>query len=199
MARNYANTEILAGLIKSGIYPINEPSKKINNWSAYGIINVYNSGIGGFVSQEFTHAEGPICRRVSNDNGQTWSKWLQIDNFGYNSLADLSEGVAAQMINKDILVKRTYTLAAGEEVDTGWSSYGVYAIRTTSNGLTAIVVIGAYPGNNGILGESTTFTGEYESTTSKIFCGRKEQNGTIFIKNISTISRPVEIIQICNF
>lgn len=100
---------------------------------------------------------------------------------------------------EQMIIKKSYTLAVGEEVNTGWYSYGVYAIRTTSNGQIAIFTIGAYPESTGILGDANTFTGDYESTSSKLFVGRKVKNDAIFIKNISTITRVVDIVKIFSF
>lgn len=88
---------------------------------------------------------------------------------------------------------KTYTLAPGEEVDTGFTNYGLYLMRTTSVGQTAIVLIGTAPGASVIVGSEATFTTDLNSTTSRFIVNRKESNGNIFVKNISTTERQFQI------
>ena len=99
----------------------------------------------------------------------------------------------AGIIENVLFPIKTYTLAPGEEVDTGFTNYGLYLMRTTSLGQTAIVLIGTAPSASVIVGSEATFTTDLTSTSSRFIVNRKESNGNIFVKNISTVERQFQI------
>ena len=99
----------------------------------------------------------------------------------------------AGIIEDVLFPTKTYTLAPGEEVDTGFSNFGLYLMRTTSTGQTAVVLIGTSSNSSVIVGSEATFTTDLTSTTSRFIVNRKENNGNIFVKNITTISRQFQI------
>lgn len=108
------------------------------------------------------------------------------------SKADLAT-VVAGMIDGILFPTKTYTLQPGEEVNTGFSNFGLYLMRTNSTGQTALVLVGTSPDVSILLGSESTFTTDLNSTTSRFVINRKTNNGTIYIKNISTIERHFQI------
>ena len=101
--------------------------------------------------------------------------------------------IVAGIIEDVLFPTKTYTLAPGEEVNTGFSNYGLYLMRTTSTGQTAVVLIGTASDSSVIVGSESTFTTDLTSTTSRFIVNRKENNGNIFVKNITTIERQFQI------
>ena len=75
--------------ITSGIY--RGRANNLNTPEAYGVLVVYLSL--GYIVQNF-YAPNSIMYTRYSTNSSTWSSWSRIDNFGYNTLAELSEGVA---------------------------------------------------------------------------------------------------------
>lgn len=63
-----------------------------NGW--YLIVNEFD----GTIFQEYVSTDG-ILNSWRIRYGTTWKNWSRIDNFGYNTLAELSSGVAGQMGN----------------------------------------------------------------------------------------------------
>ena len=88
---------------------------------------------------------------------------------------------------------QTYQLAAGEEVDTGFNNYGLYLIRSTSNGITAILLIGTNPNITVLVGGESSFATDFETTSSRIIVNRKSSNGSIYVKNNTSIDRQFQI------
>lgn len=117
---------VMAGLYEGYNIPINMQKFKssyifVNGADANDVranayvVNATNTPDGydyGFIEVIWTQATGTIFQRfVSYDdstkpvyyarsgNGTFWNPWNRIDNFGYNTLAELSSGVAQQMGN----------------------------------------------------------------------------------------------------
>ena len=67
--------------------------------SDYATITVVN--IQGYIHQTF-HSLNVRETYIRSYNKNSWSAWQRIDNFGYNSLADLSAGVAGLMIENNL-------------------------------------------------------------------------------------------------
>lgn len=61
-----------------------------NGW--YLIVNEFD----GTIFQEYVSTDG-ILKAWRIRYGTTWKNWSRIDNFGYNTLAELSSGVAQQL------------------------------------------------------------------------------------------------------
>lgn len=101
----------------------------------------------------------------------------------------------AGLVEDIILPTKTYTLAAGEEVDTSFTRYGLYLVRTITTGQTGIVLVGTAPGATIVYGNSNTFVSDFDNTSSRFAINRKENNGNIFVKNVSTIERQFQIKQ----
>lgn len=99
----------------------------------------------------------------------------------------------ASEIENILFPTKNYTLAPGEEVDTGFNNFGMYLMRTTSTGETAMVLIGTSSSASVLVGNGATFTTDWNSTSSRFIVNRKESNGNIFVKNISTIERHLQI------
>ena len=81
------------------------------------------SGTGSFYSS--------YVRCYHNTNG--WSAWQRLDNFGYNSLAELSAGVAEQ--NRDNNIK-IIILEDDTSLKTGFTKGGLYKWMFTSKNYT---------------------------------------------------------------
>ena len=75
--------------ITSGIY--RGRANNLNTPEAYGVLVVYSSS--GYIVQNFYYTNGAMYTRYST-NSSPWSSWQRADNFGCNTLAELSEGVA---------------------------------------------------------------------------------------------------------
>ena len=74
------------------------------------------------------------------------------------------------------------TLAAGEEKDLGNLGYGMYLLASPNNAVTAIYSVGAYQKCFVSDGGNNLFCDYTDGTKSVVF-GRKEENGSFFIKN----------------
>lgn len=57
----------------TGYYAIRDAANKINGWTAFGTMLVYNTFTNLFVLQLFFHTEGEGCFRTKND--KTWGAW----------------------------------------------------------------------------------------------------------------------------
>lgn len=96
-------------------------------------------------------------------------------------------------IDEIIFPTKTYTLQPGEEVDTGFYNFGLYLMRTNSTGQTALMIVGTSPDVSILTGPETTFTTKWDSTSSRFIVNRKTNNGSVYVKNISTIERHFQI------
>jgi len=76
----------------------------------------------------------------------------------------------------------SFTLAAGEEKDLGNLGYGMYLITSPHIAKTAIYSCGAHPKSFVSDGGSNSFC-DYADGTKLIVFGRKEINGSYFIKS----------------
>lgn len=90
------------------------------------------------------------------------------------------------------------TLAPGEEYDLKVSHYGLYIVRSGDLGSTALFVIGANPGAAILEYNDFIFSTDFNST-GKIVLSKKEQNGTIFLKNTRGSNTKVFVMQITNY
>jgi len=76
----------------------------------------------------------------------------------------------------------SFTLAAGEEKDLGDLGYGMYLITSPNIAKTAIYSCGAHP-KSFVSDAGTNAYCDYEDGTKLIVFGRKEINGSYFIKS----------------
>lgn len=82
-------------IVKPGIYRINGYLAK-NIPDSYGLLSVFCSISTGneTVTQLFVNSNNAVFSRCKWTLASAWSDWSRIDNFGYNTLADLSSAVA---------------------------------------------------------------------------------------------------------
>lgn len=91
----------------------------------------------------------------------------------------------------------SFTLSPGEEVDTGFKTYGLYIVVSTSTGGIGLIIIGAGTSTQYAISNDNKYTADVNDTSSNIvFVGRKTSNGNIFIQNKSNYERTVRIKQI---
>lgn len=120
-----------------------------NSPSYYCSVMVIETGV--YITQyakELT-ARGKLYIRTCVSDVKTWSEWDRIDNFGYNSLAELSAGIdSARPANNS----KSFSVSDSVEVDTGITKMGLYRwgfdkleyanpmyfIVTASNGVTVL-------------------------------------------------------------
>lgn len=76
----------------------------------------------------------------------------------------------------------SFTLAAKEEKDLGDLGYGMYLLASPNNAATAIYSVGAYQKCFVSDGGNNLFCDYTDGTKSVVF-GRKEVNGSFYIKN----------------
>lgn len=108
-----------------------------------------------------------------------WSSWSTI-NFGYNTLAELSSGVAEQ--NSIYNVNRT--LNAGESYDTG-KSFGLIVLSAPSSGLVGVYI--AYAGN------VLMVKGSDETSLNSVYEFSRTSSGTVNLKNKSDGQRLINL------
>ena len=108
----------------------NSPSEE-SNWHILRV-NALKDGYGKntMVYQEVSTPSSKLYLRFKAAQGLDWSAWQRIDNFGYNTLAELSSGVAEQMGLKGL----TYIGSGYKTINTS----GGYSFSIKSK--TAIVV-----------------------------------------------------------
>lgn len=76
----------------------------------------------------------------------------------------------------------SFTLAAGEEKDLGDIGYGLYLVTSPNIAISAIFICGALPSSFVSDGGFNAYCDYADGTKSVVF-GRKESNGSFFIKN----------------
>ena len=92
---------------------------------------------------------------------------------------------------------RTYsfTLASNEEKDLGDLGYGVYFLTSTALGISAAFICSSYPDSFISDGGKGRYC-DYTDGSKSIVFGRKELNGSFFIKNNQNEARGVRIKKI---
>jgi hypothetical protein len=117
MGRGYlkGSANDLYGKNKAGIYTVsyyNEPNfSDLPEGVSYGTLSVLaDTNFSTQILSSVTNTSYYI--RYRSDTA--WGAWQRIDNFGYNSLAELSSGVAEQMG----VLYRTYTTESGGDITT---------------------------------------------------------------------------------
>ena len=171
-------------ITKDGWWSVNGTS--INSpLSDWGTIVAYRGGM----FQEFRPANNynAIFVRVKLSSG--WRAWQRIDNFGYNTLADLAGGMG-------IGLRTGYTIKPGNEVDLGVSDAGVYVLTNSDSGNAAMYLVSSY--SEGVLTEASSsgsgmrFSNSLTAEGSICF-GRKATNGNLFIVNNRTSDVKVSV------
>lgn len=89
----------------------------------------------------------------------------------------------------------SFTLAAGEEKDLGNLGYGMYLITSVTLGISAAFICGSYPDSFISDGEKGRYC-DYTDGNKSIVFGRKETNGSFFIKNNQSVERDIKIKRI---
>lgn len=84
------NEIIEQGVYRCGAQTINRPKDS----NQYGVLFV--DVVHGYTVQTYCGNNGTTHSRVST-SGKNWNNWSRVDNFGYNTLAELSSAVAGQM------------------------------------------------------------------------------------------------------
>lgn len=103
----------------------------------------------------------------------------------------------AANVESEIHKMLSFTLSPGEEVDTGFKSYGLYIVISTSTGGAGLIIIGAGTTTQYAISNDNKYTADVNDTSSNIvFVGRKTSNGNVFIHNKSNYERTVRIKQI---
>ena len=89
----------------------------------------------------------------------------------------------------------SFTLAAKEEKDLGDLGYGVYFLTSTALGISAAFICSSYPDSFISDGGKGRYC-DYTDGSKSIVFGRKELNGSFFIKNNQNEARGVRIKKI---
>lgn len=174
-------------IIQSGYYPVRGTSSN-SVVEDYGTLIVYESFSDNIVQVKYSlNIFGGVVKRVKLASG--WTPWQRIDNFGYNTLADLAGGMG-------IGLRTGYTIAPGNEVDLGVSDDGVYVLTNSDSGNTAMYLVSAYP--EGVLTEASGLGSGVRFSNSLteegLICfGRKATNGNLFIVNNRTSDVKVSV------
>ena len=92
----------------------------------------------------------------------------------------------------------SFTLAAKEEKDLGDLGYGMYLLASPNNAATAIYSVGAYQKCFVSDGGNNLFCDYTDGTKSVVF-GRKEENGSFFIKNNRSTETDIVLKRIGTF
>lgn len=112
------------------------------------------------------------------------------------SKADMASVLAAKVESEAHKVL-SFTLQPGEEVDTGFTNYGLYIAISISTGGIGLIIIGAGTSTQYAISNDNKYTADVNDTSNNIvFIGRKAANGHIFIHNKSNSERSVRIKQI---
>ena len=166
-----ANSCIESGIYRSGSTSTNVPS-------TYGVLVVVK--YSDYISQTFHQATASKSWvRSSSDGGSTWGNWASTDNFGYNTLAELSSGVAQQIGVKHIGSNKLLSDSA-IEVD---ASYGLAVVSSRSSGHSGIFLL-ASSGVTMVASTGENFNQHFEVS--------KVSTDILSIKNISSVERRVE-------
>lgn len=108
-------------LTDTGIYFINGTSSS-NALTNDGTLVMFK---GHNYTQTFYSSSNPIAAYIRRRVGTTgdWTPWQRIDNFGFNSLAELSAGIdSARPANNS----KSFSVSDSVEVDTGITKMGLY-------------------------------------------------------------------------
>ena len=101
---------------------------------------------------------------------------------GLDANGDSISPTLAEVMNAMGIYTYSFTLAANEEKDLGDLGYGMYLLASPNNAVTAIYSVGAYQKCFVSDGGNNLFCDYTDGTKSVVF-GRKEVNGSFYIKN----------------
>ena len=151
-----------------------------------------NVSTANIVKQVYNSHTATFIRHGRGDGENiVFSDWQRIDNFGYNTLAELSEGVAGLI---GAVAPISITLGVGEEFDTGVAWIGTITLFVASTGR-AMIIAGesqVFSSTNVIFKGDGTFSVDLsESGTNCI--NKKSTNGTIILKNNTSSSKNYRI------
>ena len=90
------------------------------------------------------------------------------------------------------------TLQPGEEYDLKTSYYGMYMVRWTDAGATALIMIGAGVSANILLNNGASISTDF-TEVGKIILNKKAVNGTVFVKNNGNKETGINVMQITNY
>lgn len=110
-------------------------------------------------------------------SGGTPTRLRGLDKNG-NSISPTLE----EVMNAMGIYTYSFTLAAKEEKDLGGLGYGMYLLASPNNAATAIYSVGAYQKCFVSDGGNNLFC-DYTDGTKGVVFGRKEVNGSFYIKN----------------
>ena len=89
----------------------------------------------------------------------------------------------------------SFTLASNEEKDLGNLGYGMYFLTSTALGISAAFICSSYPDSFISDGGKGRYC-DYTDGSKSIVFGRKELNGSFFIKNNQNEERDIRIKKI---
>ena len=100
MGQDLGNNIDLNTIVKSGLYSTLSSQNQPDGYEEwYGLLSVSKFRTGEVIqtwTPNGTSSNG-LFERKKNYNSNAWSNWQRIDNFGYNSLAELAGGVAGTL------------------------------------------------------------------------------------------------------
>lgn len=133
--------------VKSGMYYTGGTENPKNCPDVYNnCIIQYNNSFSGGRSQILfsTDARQTFVRTF---NSVEWAPWTRIDNFGYNSLAELSSGVAEQMMTNSLFAFNNLGNLKGSNLENVGNGFG-YSFSTNDgsdiNGIFLSVEVEGY-------------------------------------------------------
>ena len=100
MGQDLGDNIDLNTIVNSGLYSTLSSQNQPDGYEEwYGLLAVSKFRTGEVIqtwTPNGTSSNG-LLERKKNYNSNTWSLWQRIDNFGYNSLAELAGGVASEI------------------------------------------------------------------------------------------------------
>ena len=171
-------------IVKSGLYSTlssqNQP-EGYEEW--YGLLSVSKFRTGEVIqtwTPNGTSSNG-LFERKKNYNSNAWSPWQRIDNFGYNSLAELAGGVASEIgAKRTALTNGLYKCS--EQAKIYRSCLFELCGRTGSNSQISHLYIASQDSNIFVV-KGPANVNSYENCNVKIY---KDSQGYIYIKGNSS-------------
>ena len=100
-----------------------------------------------------------------------------------------------EVMNEMGIYTYSFTLEAGEEKDLGDLGYGMYLITSMALGISAIFICNSYPDCFVSDGGKNRYC-DYTDGSKSIVFGRKQLNGSYFVKNNQSEERDIRIRRI---
>ena len=123
-------------------------------------------------------------------SGGTPTRLRGLDKNG-NSISPTVE----EVMNAMGIYTYSFTLEAGEEKDLGDLGYGMYLITSMALGISAIFICNSYPDCFVSDGGKNRYC-DYTDGSKSIVFGRKQLNGSYFVKNNQSEERDIRIRRI---